>query len=303
VGHNLPSAPSWHTGNRCTFLRAQPAARRRASWASAKVPRVELRPRRHRKAGAGATADGYTIIVGNWGTHVVNGAIYKLQYDVVKDFEPISLFCSYPLLIVAKNGVPATDLTGLIDWLKANPKRASAGIVVPAFSYFFQSLTGTQFQLITYRGTAPAMQDLVAGNIDMMFADPATSLPQVRAGRIKAFAVMSVSRLTSALDIPTVDEAGLPGFYGSFWIGLWAPKGTPRDIIHKLNAAAVDALADATVGARLADIGQEIFPRDEQTPEALAALQKAEIEKWCRFSRRPELRCSKPPPRLGGHDP
>jgi tripartite-type tricarboxylate transporter receptor subunit TctC len=229
---------------------------------------------------ARATADGYTVIFGNWGTHVVNGAIYTLQYDVVKDFEPISLFCSYPLLIVAKNGVPATDLTGLIAWLKANPNRASQGIVVPAFGYFFQSLTGTHFQLVSYRGTAPAMQDLVAGNIDMMFADPATSLPQVRAGRIKAFAVMSMSRLTSAPDIPTVDEAGLPGFYGSFWMGLWAPKGTPRDIIHKLNAAAVDALADATVRARLADIGQEIFPRNEQTPEALAALQKAEIEKW-----------------------
>jgi tripartite-type tricarboxylate transporter receptor subunit TctC len=229
---------------------------------------------------ARTTADGYTVIIGNWGTHVVNGAIYRLQYDVVKDFEPISLFSSYPLLIVAKNGVPATDLTGLIAWLKANPNRASAGIVVPAFSYFFQSLTGTQFQLISYRGTAPAMQDLVAGNIDMMFADPTTSLPQVRAGHIKAFAVMSMSRLTSAPDIPTVDEAGLPGFYGSFWIGLWAPQGTPRDIISKLNAAAVDALADATVGARLADIGHEIFCRNEQTPEALAALQKAEIEKW-----------------------
>jgi tripartite-type tricarboxylate transporter receptor subunit TctC len=190
------------------------------------------------------------------------------------------LFSSYPLLIVAKNAVPATDLTGLIAWLKTNPNRASTGVVVPAISIFFQRLTGTQFQLVSYRGTAPAMQDLVAGHIDLMFADPATSLPQVRAGHIKAFAVTSMSRLTSAPDIPTVDEAGLPGFYGSFWMGLWAPKGTPRDIIQKLNAAAVDALADATVGAQLADIGQEIFPRNQQTPEVLAAFQKAEIEKW-----------------------
>ena len=196
---------------------------------------------------ARATADGYTVIIGSLGTHVVNGAIYTLQYDVVRDFEPITLLSSYPLLIVAKNAVPATDLTGLIAWLKANPNRASQGIAVPMFSVFFQSLTGTQFQLVPYRGTAPAMQDLVAGNIDMMFADPATSLPQVRAARIKAFAVTSMSRLTSEPDIPTVDEAGLPGFYASFWLGLWAPKGTPRDIIQKLNAAAVDALADATV--------------------------------------------------------
>ena len=145
---------------------------------------------------------------------------------------------------------------------------------------FFQKETGTRFQFVPYRGAGPAMQDLIAGQIDLMILDPPTSLPQVRAGSIKAYAVTAKTRLAAAPDIPTVDEAGLPGFYISLWNGLWAPKGTPKDIIAKLNAAVVEALADPTVRQRLADLGQEIPPREQQTPEALAHFQKAEIEKW-----------------------
>jgi tripartite-type tricarboxylate transporter receptor subunit TctC len=234
---------------------------------------------------ARAAADGYTISIGSWGTHVVNGATYALRYDPLNDFEPISLICSYPFLIVAKKAVPANDLNGLIAWLNANPDKASSGTSGAGGPFevagvFFQKLTGTRFQHVPYRGGAPAMQDLVAGNIDIMFADTTTALPQVRAGAIKACAVTAKARLAAAPEIPTVDEAGLPGFYVSLWQGLWSPAGTPKDVIAKLNAAVVDALADASVRRRLADIGQEIFPRDQQTPEFLAAFQKAEIEKW-----------------------
>ncbi len=234
---------------------------------------------------ARAPPDGYTLSMGHWGTHVVNGAIYALQHDLLKNFEPISLIASNPWLIVAKNSMPANDLKGFIAWLKANPDKASAGtggVGTPShvFGVFFQNATGTRFQFVPYRGAAPALQDLVSGQIDMMIDNPTNSLPQVRAGGIKVYAVTAKSRLAAAPDIPTVDEAGLSGFYLSFWHGLWAPKGTPKDVIVKLNAAVADALADANVRARLADLGQEIYPRDQQTPEALRALQKAEVEKW-----------------------
>jgi tripartite-type tricarboxylate transporter receptor subunit TctC len=232
---------------------------------------------------ARAMPDGYTISLGQWGTHVLNGAIYALQYDLLKDFEPLSLLTSNPWLVVAKKAMQANDLNGLIAWLKANPDKASTGTGgsnTHVTGVFFQNVTGTRFQFVPYRGSAPAMQDLMAGNIDMMFDNPITSLPQVRAGSVKAYAVTAKSRLAAAPDIPTVDEAGLPGFYISNWHALWVPKGTPKNVIAKLNAAVVDALADPTVRARLADLGQEIFPRDQQTPEALGALQKAEIEKW-----------------------
>jgi len=234
---------------------------------------------------ARATPDGYTISIGQWGTHVVNGAIYALQYDLLRDFEPISLIASNPWLVVAKKTMPATDLKGLIAWLRANPDKASAGTAgagSPAhvFGVFFQNATGTRFQFVPYRGNAPAMQDLVAGQIDIMIDNPTNSLPQVRIGNVKAFAVTAKDRLAAAPDIPTVDEAGLPKFYISHWHALWAPKGTPKDVIAKLNAAVVDTLADPTVRARLADLGQEIFPREQLTPQALGALQKSEIEKW-----------------------
>jgi tripartite-type tricarboxylate transporter receptor subunit TctC len=233
---------------------------------------------------ARAAHDGYTLSFGFLGTHVLNGAVYKLQYDVLKDFEPIALLASNPQLIVAKNAVPANNLRDLIAWLKANPDKASQGTGgVPSHvaGALFQSMTGTRFQFVPYRGGAgPAMQDLVAGQMDLMFDQALNSLPHVRGGRIRVYAVTDKTRLSSAPDIPTVDEAGLPGFHMSLWYGFWAPKGTPKEIIAKLNAAVVDALGHPTVRQRLADLGLEIPAREEQTPLALGAYQKAEIEKW-----------------------
>jgi tripartite-type tricarboxylate transporter receptor subunit TctC len=232
-----------------------------------------------------ATPDGYMLCVGFLGTHVLNGAIYSLQYDVLKDFEPIALLASNPQLIVAKKTIPANNLMELITWLKANPGKAtqgSAGIGSPAHvsGAYFQSASGTKFQFAQYRGAAPAMQDLVGGHVDLMFDQPPNSLPHVRDGNIKAYAVTSRVRIASAPDIPTVDEAGLPGFYISVWSGMWAPKGTPQAVISKLNAAVVDALADQSVQRQLGELGQEVPPYDQQTPGALAAFQAAEIERW-----------------------
>jgi tripartite-type tricarboxylate transporter receptor subunit TctC len=234
---------------------------------------------------ARAAPDGYTLSIGHWSTHVVNGAVYPLPYDLLKDFEPITLVATNSYLIVTKNSVPANDLKSLIAWLRANPDKATegtagAGSPQHVGGVFFQNATGTRFQFVPYRGAAPAMQALVGGEIDMIIDDPTSSLPQVRAGRIKAHAVTAKNRLASAPDIPTVDEAGLPGFYFSRWHAIWAPKGTPRDVVAKLNAAISGALADPTVRARLSDLGQEIFPREQQNPAALAAFHKAEIDKW-----------------------
>ena len=234
---------------------------------------------------ARTTPDGYTLVLGIWNTHVGNAATYALQYDVVKDFAPIALLADAPLLLVAKKAIPANDLKELIAWLKANPDKASMGTVGAGspghlLGLLLQQETGTRFGLVAYRGAAPQTQDLVAGQIDMGFANPATALPHVQAGSIKAFAVTAKNRLAVAPDIPSVDEAGLPGLHFSLWAGLFAPKGTPRNIIDKLNSAAVDTLSDPNMRHKLAAQGFEIPPRERQTPEALGAYQKAEIEKW-----------------------
>ena len=234
---------------------------------------------------ARAAPDGYTISIGQFGNYVLNGAIYPLSYDLLKDFESVALLASNPQVIVSKNAMPAQDLQGLISWLKQNPDKAAqgtAGAGSPAHiaGAYLQSITGTRFQFVPYRGAAPAMQDLVAGQIDLMLDQASNAIPHIRAGRIRAYAVTSKSRLGAAPEIPTVDEAGLPGFYVSVWHGLWAPKGTHKDIITKLNAAVVEALADDTVRRRLAELGQEIPPRDQQTAEALTVFQKSEAEKW-----------------------
>ena len=233
---------------------------------------------------ARAAPDGYTLSLGNNGSHVTTGATYALHYDLLTDFEPITLLSTGPSVLVARKTMPADDLKGLIAWLKNNPDKATAGMVPGSFSHiaglFLQKSTDTRFRFVPYRGMAPAIQDLVAGQIDLAISDPVASLPQVRAGTIKAYGVTTKARLPSAPDIPTLDEAGLPGFDVSLWHGLWVPKGTPKNITAKLNAAVMDAMAAPTVRARLADLGQEIFSPDQQTPEALAAYQKAEIEKW-----------------------
>jgi tripartite-type tricarboxylate transporter receptor subunit TctC len=231
---------------------------------------------------AHARSEGYTIDLGTQSTHVLNGAFYSLPYDVLNDFVPISPLITTAYVLYARKTMPANDLNELIMWLKANPNKASAGFGSSGLhlvTAFFQKETGTQFTLVPYRGATPAMQDLVAGQIDLSFSTP-DQLALMRAGSIKAYAETSDTRLALAPDIPTVGEMGLPALSFSTWVGLSAPKGTPRDIIGKLNAAAVEAPADPAVRSRLVELGFEIFPREQQTPETLGALVKADAEKW-----------------------
>jgi tripartite-type tricarboxylate transporter receptor subunit TctC len=234
---------------------------------------------------ARAAPDGYTISLSHMGTHVFNGATMNLPYDVVKDFEPVALIADTPQAIVARSTFPADDLAGMIAWLKANPDKGTSGAVgiggpsdIAAFQ--FKKQTGTTFQVVPYRGGGPLLTDLVGGQIDFNFGQISTYIGAVRNKQLKALAVQSKERWWGAPEIPTVDEAGVPGLYGSYWHGIWVPKGTPKEVIARLNAAVVAALADPTVQRRFKDAGQSIWPRGQQTPEALAAHQKAEIERW-----------------------
>jgi tripartite-type tricarboxylate transporter receptor subunit TctC len=234
---------------------------------------------------ARAAADGYTLSLGHVQTHVINAATQTLQYDVVKDFEPVSLLADTPQWVVARGAFPAASLQEMIAWMKANPGKATVGAVgvggpTDIAAIYFQKHTGTSFQLVPYRGGAPLVQDLVAGQIDLTFGQAANYLGHVRGGRLKAYAVLAGKRWWAAPDVPTMDEAGVPGLHSSFWHGLWVPKGTPKDVVAKLHAAVVEALADPALVKRFGDIGQEIWPRAQQTPQALAAQQKAEIERW-----------------------
>jgi tripartite-type tricarboxylate transporter receptor subunit TctC len=231
---------------------------------------------------ARAAPDGYTFDIGQWDTHV-GSIIYKLDYDLEKDFEPIALVTNNPQLMVAKNDLPAKTLGELVSWMKANPGKinfVNQNAAANVTGVLFENLTKQNVQFIPYRGAGPAMTDLISGTVDLLVVQGAVALPQIRAGKIKAIANLSPQRSASMADIPTSDESGVPGLYMSGWFGFWAPKGTPKDIIAKLNAATVEALADPALQKRFSDLGLDVAPRAQQTPEGLAAFQKAEIDKW-----------------------
>src|SRR6202011_4571206 len=232
-----------------------------------------------------STADGYTLSIGTSTTHVLTGGLYALQFDLLKDLEPVILIGSEPLLIVGKKSLPADDLKGLIAWLKANPDKASVGIAgVGAAGHLtgisFQKETGTKFQFVPYRGNGPAMQDLLAEQIDFMIEPSSNFKSLLGAGSVKPYAITGRTRLPSSPDIPTAEEAGLPGFFASLWYGLWVPKDTPKEIIAKLNAIMVQVLADPSVQKRFDELGIQITPPALQSPEALRGFQKAEAERW-----------------------
>jgi tripartite-type tricarboxylate transporter receptor subunit TctC len=234
---------------------------------------------------ARAAPDGYTIGIGQWGTNVATGAIYPLSFDLLNDFEPVGLIATQPFLIVGKKATPANDLNEFIAYLKARQTKISqgnSGIGTPSHvaGLLFQKAIGATFTMVPYRGAGQSLQDLVGGNLDVLLDTPALSLPQVRGGTIKVYAVAARTRLATAPEIPTTDEAGLPGFYFSFWHAIWAPKGTPKEIVARLNGALVTTLADAAIRKKLLDLSQDIFPREQLTPRALYAFHKAEIEKW-----------------------
>jgi tripartite-type tricarboxylate transporter receptor subunit TctC len=235
---------------------------------------------------ARAEPDGHTICVGTWTSHVGSAATYQVQYDIVKDFAPIALLPIAPTMIIGRSTLPASNVAELIAWLKANPGKASSGTIGTGspshvLGVLFKQKTGTQFEFVPYRGATPAMQDLIAGQIDLRFGSEASqTLPYLHSKTIKAFAILGQKRWSAAPDIPTIDEAGVPGLHLPFWNGMWAPAGTPGDVVAKINGAVRKALADAALQQRLRNIGLEIPAPQDQSPEALAALQKAEIDKW-----------------------
>src|SRR5690242_5795540 len=231
---------------------------------------------------ARAAPDGYTIDIGQWDTHV-GSIIYKLDYDLQKDFEPIGLISNNPQLMVAKKDLPAENLKGLIAWMKANPDKVNyvnQNAAANVTGVIFEKLTGQKLHYIPYRGAGPAMTDLVSGQVDLLVVQGAVALPQIRAGKIKAIANLSPQRSASMSDIATSDETGVPGLYMSGWFGFWAPKGTPKDVVAKLNGAMMQVLADPTTKAKFAELGLDVASKEQQTPEGAAAFQKAEIEKW-----------------------
>ena len=231
---------------------------------------------------ARAAPDGYTFDIGQWDTHV-GSIIYKLDYDLEKDFEPIALVSNNPQLMVAKKDLPADNLKDLVAWMKANPGKinfVNQNAAANVTGVMFEKLTQQKVQFIPYRGAGPDMTDLVSGTVDLLVVQGAVALPQIRGGKIKALANLSPQRSASMPDIPTADETGVPGLYMSGWFGFFAPKGTPKDVIARLNAATVEALADPAIQKRFTELGLDVAPRAQQTPEGLAAFQKAEIDKW-----------------------
>jgi tripartite-type tricarboxylate transporter receptor subunit TctC len=232
-----------------------------------------------------AAADGYTISFGHLGTHVCNGAIYKLSYDLVDDLEPVALLPSNPMIIVSRNDVPAKSLAELLAWLKSKGEPATAGTAGAGSGshiagLYFEQVSGIKLQFVPYRGTAPALSDLVAGQIDLIVDQISNSINQVRAGTIRAYAITQGARLAQAPEVPTVDEAGLGGFHMTLWSGLWVPKGTPKEIVARLNAATEAALGDPAVQRQLENLGLQMPDKDKSSPEALGTWQKAEIAKW-----------------------
>ncbi|HEY5379517.1 MAG TPA: tripartite tricarboxylate transporter substrate-binding protein [Pseudolabrys sp.] len=232
-----------------------------------------------------ATPDGYTVGIGQWGTNVATGAIYNLPYDLMKDFEPIGLIATQPFFITARKTMPANNLKELIAWLRENGDKTNvgnSGVGSPSHvgGILLQQAVGAPMTMVPYRGAGDSTAALLAGQIDLLLNTPALSVSQMKAGSIKVYAVTSKERIAMAPDVPTTDEAGLPGFYFSFWHALWAPKGTPKPIVDKLNAALKTALANSSTRKKLVDLAQEIFPVDEQSPEALRKFQQAEIDKW-----------------------
>lgn len=232
---------------------------------------------------ARAAPDGYTLCIGNNGSHVLSGALYALNFDVLKDFEPISRLTTNSQIIITNNSIPARNLKELVAWLKGD-RKISAGVAGPMAVVstldFQNKASAAPLQLVPYRSTVGPIQDLIAGHIDLMVDQVSSATPFVKAGSVRAYAVAAKTRSPSLPGVPTVDEAGLPGLYGSIWTGLWAPKGTPADIVAKLAAVTKEALADPAVRKKLSDIGFEIVPIDQQTPEALQTYQKAEVDKW-----------------------
>jgi tripartite-type tricarboxylate transporter receptor subunit TctC len=232
-----------------------------------------------------AAPDGYTLSMGQLNSHVFSGATYAVRYDLTKDLEPVAPLTTNPQMIAGRKDILAKNMAELVAWLRANPDKGNfgtPGLGSPShvWGIHFQNSIGARLQFVSYRGAAPALQDLLYGQIDLTCLQASDLLPHVRSGGLKAYAILAKTHWSRAPDIPTVDEAGVPGLHMPFWHGLWVPARTPRDVVSRLNATVVEALADASVRQRFAQMGQEIFPKEQQTPEALAALQKAEIDKW-----------------------